>query len=88
MQGEPVLASLGLTVTSEPIGGDSAQAPLMANGIGWEEGVEGMIPGPSWCLWPLFCFAPLGTSRADILCLKGEPVPTVLVPGDLPLSPQ
>lgn len=75
VRGEPAPASLGMTVTSEPFGGASAQGPLMANGIGWEEGDEGMVLGPSQCLWPPFCFAPLGTSRADISCLKGEPCP-------------
>lgn len=71
----PSMSCLGMTVTLEPIGGASAQGPLMANGIGWEEGDKGMILGPSPCLWPPFCFAPLETSQGDISCLKAEPCP-------------
>ena len=88
LQGEPVLACLGMTVTLEPIGGASAQGLLMANGIGWEEDNEGMIPGPSWCLWPPFCFAPRGLLELTSHVSRGSPVPTVLVSGGVFPSPQ
>lgn len=45
--GEPLPASLVMKVTREPIEAASAQGPLMANGIVWEEGDDGMILGPS-----------------------------------------
>ena len=58
MQGEPLPTSLGRKVTREPTEGASVQYPLMANGIGWEEGNEGM--GPSLGKGPLSFFAPIG----------------------------
>lgn len=65
-QGEPVPASLGLKVTWKATGGVFPQSPLIAKGIGWEEGNERVILGPS--LGPLasflLCFI-LGTSRAS-----------------------
>lgn len=57
-QGEPLPTSLGRKVTREPTGEASAQDPLMANGIGWEEGNEGM--GPSLGKGPLSLFVPIG----------------------------
>lgn len=45
--GEPLPASLVMKITREPIEAASAQGPLMANGIVWEEGDDGMILGPS-----------------------------------------
>lgn len=95
VQGEPVLASLGVKVTWEPSGGASAHGPLMANGIDWEEDDEVMILGPS--LGPLvpFLLCPnLGTFKAGTVSYlaprvsKGGPVPIVLVPGELLPSPQ
>lgn len=57
-QGEPFPTSLGRRLTRDPTGGASAQGPLMANVISWEEGNEGM--GPSLGKGPPSFFAPIG----------------------------
>lgn len=76
IQGEPVSASLDVKVTWEPIGGASAQSPLVAKGIGWEEDNEGMIQGPSLGPSASFLLCPnLGTSRAGVVSYLAPHVP-------------
>lgn len=58
-----MVASLGMKVTLEPTGAASAQSPLMADGITWEDSDEGLIPGPS-----------PGPSARFLLCLHLEPL--------------